>query len=320
MRPSTPVAARLSLAVLAVSAALATITAISCSSTATSAGGDAPDAGPPAKGTVETFVEMTTNSEGIAIAAGAEPRLYFTGGNAVWSATATGTLAKVADVPSPLGVAVRADGDLVVCGKAEGDAGESPGVLYRVTPAGARSVLVGPGGFKLTNFVAIAKGGALVFTDSAGNKVYRAAADGTGVALITDAIQYPNGLAFSPDGATLYVASWSTKKLYAIALAADGTARARAAEVYFEGVENVDGLVVESDGAILLVASGEGLVRVGTDRKALPVAPGSSFNLAANAAFGVGPYGQGWLYVTNLLGRHLSRVYVGTSGAPLPPR
>lgn len=313
----------LSLAVVALAACLAA----GCSPTSPTPAAVADagaDAGPPAKGTVETFVEIETNSEGLAFAPSATGAvaLYFGGGNAVWAASPEGKVTKIVDLPAPLGIAALKGGDLVVCGKGEGAIGASdaPGVLWRITPGGAKSLLVGPGAssFKLTNFVAVAPDGALAFSDSAGNKVYRASADGSGVALVTDAITYPNGMAFSPDGKTLYVASWNTKQLYSLARAADGSYGAPT--VAFEGIENVDGLAVESTGALWLVASGAGVVRVGPDRASSVVAPGSSFNLPANGAFGVGPFGERWLYVTNLLARHISRVYVDATGAPLGQR
>ncbi len=303
---------------------------LACASSTRATGGDAGtaadagvDAGPPARGSVETFVELETSSEGLAFGGSAAggPLLYFGGGNALWSATPSGTIAKVADVPAPLGIALMKNGDLVVCGKGDGDVGKSemPGVLWRVSPSGARSVLLAPGAisFKLTNFVVVSGDGTLVFSDSAGNKVYSAKADGTGVALVTDAITYPNGMAYSADGKTLYVASWNTRKLYSLPRGADGTFGAP--EVYFEGVENVDGITVLGSGELLLVASGEGVVRVGLDRKKTSVADGSNFKLPANGAFGGGPFGDRWLYVTNLLGRHLSRVYIDETGIPLPP-
>ena len=50
-------------------------------------------------------------------------------------------------------------------------------------------------------------------------------AKGANVALVTDAITYPNGLAFSDDGTTLYVASWDTTTLHALSFDVDRRVR-----------------------------------------------------------------------------------------------
>jgi sugar lactone lactonase YvrE len=192
------------------------------------------------------------------------------------------------------------------------------GVIYRVSPAGDKSVLVGPGAitFETTNFVAVAPDDSIVFSDSAADKLYRAAADGSGVTLITDTISYPNGLAFSKDQKRLFVASWDGMKVHSLAWNGDGTYGAP--EPFAGDVENVDGIAVFSSGDLLFVASGEGLVRYGLDMQKSIVREGLPLGLPANGAFGSGDFGDGWVYVTNLLGPRLVRVYAGEAGAPLP--
>lgn len=299
---------------------------VACSSSSTPATAPATDAAvdtpPPQVGDVESFAEIESTSEGIAFGTrDGAPVLYVGAGDAILRVRPDGTFEKWVDVPGVLGIAVRADGDVIACGKGEGDVGKSdmPGVLWRIGASGSKSVLVGPSpsaSFKLTNFVAIAPDDSLVFSDSAGNKLYRANADGTGVALITDAIVYPNGLAFSRDGKTLYVASWSGKKVWSLARKADGGYDAPV--VAIDGVENVDGLTVGASGDLYLVCSGLGVLRA-RDGKTSVVAPGSKFKLPANGAFGVGAFGD-WLYVSNLIGFDVKRVWVGEGGAPLPTR
>jgi sugar lactone lactonase YvrE len=218
------------------------------------------------------------------------------------------TSTKISDVPGLLGFALRADGDFVACGKNEAGAG----VIYKLSTGGAKSVLVAQT-FKQPNFIAVAKDDSIVFSDSSDNKLYRANADGSNVALITDAITYPNGLAFSVDGQTLYVASYNGKKVYALARKADGSYDAPT--VFLDGVENVDGLATAADGDLFLVCSGLGVLRAHAG-KTESIAPGSKFRLAANGAFGT----DGWFYVSNLIGFEVTRVYVNTKGATLPVR
>jgi gluconolactonase len=274
----------------------------------------------PAVGTVELFSELPANSEGLAMGvdeAGA-PALYVGSKDQILRVDASGAYTEVAPVKAPLGMARTAGGDLVVCGKQEGadDAQPTLAVIHRVTPSGEASVLVSQGDapFGLTNFVAVAPDGSLVFSDSKAGQVLRADADGSNVALVADAISYANGLAFSPDGAKLYVASWDTGTIYAIPR--DTSGAYGAPEVFASDVANVDGLVALASGDLLLVTSGEGLVKRKADGSKEVIATG--LGLPANGAFGAGAYGEEWLYVTNLLGNKLWRVYVGEKGATLP--
>jgi gluconolactonase len=273
------------------------------------------DSAPAVVGDVETYVEVDGSSEGIAF--GKDGALYVGVSGALTRIAADRTVTKVVDVPGLLGFALRADGDFVACGKGEGDAGKAaePGVIWRVKTDGTKSVLVGPSAgasWKQPNFVVVAKDDSIVWSDSGKNEVWSAKADGSMPTKVTDAIVYPNGMAFSPDGNTLYVASWSGKKVLSLARKADGTYDAPVTAI--DGVENVDGISVAANGDLYLVCSGLGVVQA-SGGKTKVVAPGSSFKLSANGAFG-----EQWLYVTNLIGSSISRVLVGVNGAPLPVR
>jgi sugar lactone lactonase YvrE len=282
------------------------LSALSCSSS-DDATTPAPDAAaPPKVGDLEAFAEVQS-TEGIAFA---NDKLYVSASGALHRIAANGAVEQRIDVPGALGIAARPDGQLLVCGK-DGDAG----VIWKVATDGTKSVLVG--GMKQPNFVAIAPDDSIVFSDSAADRVYRAGADGSAPTVITDTIVYPNGVAFAKDGMSVYVASWKTKKVFSMARKADGTYDAPV--VLVDGVENVDGLVVGASGDLYLVANGLGIVRVRAG-KTESLTPKGSFQLAANAAFAPASFGEGWLYVTNLIGPAVSRLYVGESGAALPSR
>lgn len=278
------------------------------------------EAAPPKVGDVETWAEIDGSSEGIAFGVrDGAPVLYVAGAGKILRVKADGQSELHVDLPGVVGIAVRANGNIVACGKTEGStsATEMPGALWEIDPKGGKKLLVGPSAtasFKLTNFVAVAPDDSLVFSDSAANKLYRANADGTGVTLVDDTIVYPNGLAFGKDK-TLYVASWSQKKVYALPFTAGAYGKPTVA---IDGVENIDGLAVGASGDLYLVCSGLGILRA-RDGKTEVVAAGSKFKLPANGAFGVGPYGD-WLYVSNLIGFAVSRVWVGEGGSPLPAR
>lgn len=290
------------------------------SSGSTGSGGSGPLS--PAVGDIEDFADLPGNSEGLAFGKGPDgsPVLYVGSDDRVVRVHPDGSVDDLADVRNPVGMAIRADGSLIVCGS--GDPGMAAGstVLWKITPSGERSLLVGPDQFSYaqTNFVAVAPDDSIAFSDSGGDKLYRADQDGGNVALIADPLSFANGLSFSADGQTLFVASWDTAHVLAVPRHADGTYGAP--EAFLDDAPNVDGLAVFASGDLLLVASGEGLVRVGPDKAKVTLAPGPALGLPANAAFGTGEFGEGWVYVTNLLGTKLRRVYAGEGGAPLPVR
>jgi sugar lactone lactonase YvrE len=278
----------------------------------------------PAVGTVESFTELTFASEGIALARDAKgaPALYLGGANAIWTLTADRTLTRLVDVPSPLGSARTASGDLVVCGKLEGDAGkgEFPGAIWHVTPDGKATVQTGGGTdqFVQPNMIAVAPDDSVVFSDSKLNKVFHTAPDGSGATVLTDAITYANGVAFSPDGKTLYVASYDTKRIYSLARAADGSFSAP--EVFAEDVPNVDGISPLASGDLLLVTTGSGVVRYAKDGTKTTVAAPTNFSVPSNGAFGEGELGDRWLYTTSVIQKEVRRAYVGEQGLTLPVR
>jgi sugar lactone lactonase YvrE len=263
------------------------------------------DAGPM---TVEVFANVGATTEGIAIGRTLDgvPVLYVgTLDDRIVRIAPDGVVGDFVHIDGPLGIAIRDDGVLVVCAKQPDAMGGAPGI-FEVTADGVVSTLVatGPGGvdFGLTNFVAIAPDGSLVFSDSMGNRLFRADADGSNVALVTDTITYPNGLAFSPDGTTLFVASWDTTTLHALSFdAATGAYGAPTAAI--ENVAHVDGIVTTSTGSLVLVTSSMGVLTVDPEAPtAAPIELASTRAIAlpANGTFGDSAFGVNELYLTSL--------------------
>ncbi|MFO0709148.1 MAG: SMP-30/gluconolactonase/LRE family protein [Sandaracinus sp.] len=261
---------------------------------------DAPttDAGPPI---VEIFAALPASSEGIALghdAAGASRLFVAARNDSVVSVAPDGTVETIASIRNPVGIAFREPGEIVACASSpEGHTG-----LFSITLDGTVTELTtaGPDGpYGLTNFVTVAPDGSLVFSDSMANRLYRADADGTNVALVTDTIEYTNGLAFSADETQLFVASWSTTTLYALPYAG-GTYGAPTA--LHEGVLNIDGLATHDAHELVLVTSSSGVLtidptmpgepRVLTDRRGILV--------PANGVFGDETFGTDELFVTSL--------------------
>ena len=234
-----------------------------------------------------------------------------------------GTVSDLAQVDAPVGIAVAANGDVLVCGSTGPEMG-APSVLFAIDPmSGMRRTLVaaGPGGapLGLCNYVAVAPDDSIVFSDSEADRLIRADADGSGVALVTDAIDFPNGLAFSPDGATLYVASWAGAEVFALPFdRALGTYGAPASAL--RGVANIDGLVALADGDLVLVTSAAGVQRVRPGGAPAVLYGARLFMLPANGVMGDAAFGERTLYLTSLTRPTLARVDLDTAGVALPVR
>jgi len=284
----------------------------------TTSGGGA--GAPPEIGTVEPFAQLTGSSEGLAFGPGPDgSTVLYVGsrdGNIVRVA-ADGSVTNVVALPHPVGLALGADGSLLACGSADAS-DKAPTVIWRITKEGEKSVLVDGGAepFQQTNFVAVAPNGSLLFTDSKANRIYRADGDGKNLKLVTDSVSFPNGIAFAKDGATAYVASWDAKKVMAFPFGADGAYGSPT--VFSDDVASVDGLATFTSGDLLYVATGDGVLRYGQDHVKTTYAPAPAIGIPANGAFGVGAFGEGWVYVTSLINKTLWRVYVGEAGAGLP--
>lgn len=302
------------------SALIVALMLVGCGSDSSGGASPAPStsANNPAIGTVEEVVDLPTTSEGIGEGPGPDgaPTIYVAASGTVFRLKSDKTTEKLADIPGPLGIAVQKDGSLIVCGKLPGNAGKAAGggALWKITSGGAASVFVGAGGYELPNMVAIAWDGRVAFSDSKAGKVYLASADGATVTLLGD-VSYANGVAFSPDGATLYVSSYDTEKIYAFDRTGESFGPAK---VFADGVSQIDGISVAKDGSLVLVRSSEisTLAKGGAPKTVVPAA--TIGGVPANGAFGFGAYGDGWLYLSNLLQRTVVRVYVGQPGLPLP--
>ncbi len=283
---------------------------------------DPPPTPPPEAGTVEGFADVGGPNEGIALGRNAQQQdvLFVSRLNVgLVSIDPQGTVSDFSSVPKPVGVSMRADGKLLVCGKADESSDES--VIWLVDPDGSKSVLVSgdTAPFELTNFVAVAPDDKVVLTDSEAEVVYVANSDGSGLEVISSTISYPNGLAFSADGATLYIASWDTASIYQVARdPADGSYGEPS--LFTDGVANVDGLVVMANGDLLAITNGKGVLRIDATGSKSEIAPGTAFSLAANGAFGVGAFDTKWLYVSNFLGPGVTRVRFDDGGVALPVR
>lgn len=122
------------------------------------------------------------------------------------------------------------------------------------------------------------------------NGIYRIDADGT-VHLVDDSLTRPNGLAFSPDGNTLYVANsdetrpiWMAYTLDAAGNVTGSRVFADATDLMGEGVHGLpDGLAVSTDGLVFATGPGGVLVMDADGKRLGRIETGSAI---ANCAFG----------------------------------
>ncbi len=275
----------------------------------------------PQAGDVEVFAELDSSSEGLAFGKNAQgDTILYVGMNStdrIVTITDSGQVSEFASVKAPLGMALTQDGDLLVCGQ-DDSTGTTEGVIWKVTPQGDTSVFIRGDlePFETTNFIAVAPDDKIVFSDSASERVYVTDSAGQNLAILASEIKYPNGMAFSADGTQLFVASWNNESVWTIPRDPKVGNYGPASE-FLGGVKSVDGVLVMEAGDLVLITSGDGVVRADANGSEV-FAAAANFSVAA----GVGSYGAEWLYVTNLFGKKLSRVRfaAGDSGLTLPVR
>ena len=176
------------------------------------------------------------------------------------------------------GMTFDREGRLLVCGWSSRN-------VWRIEKDGSITILTercDGKKYNSPNDIVMRSDGSIYFTDSAGGLinigmvaagtdiqrqaevqgVYRISPDGKTVSLVTGAISYPNGLAFSPDEKLLYVNDTRVNKLYVHDVHADGSLSQTREWVQLEGREagNADGMKVDSEGNVY--TSGPGGIHI----------------------------------------------------------
>ena len=179
------------------------------------------------------------------------------------------------------------------------------------------------GGMPNPNFVVATPWGEVLVSDDTGETLY--AVDysrGSGVVRVwLDGVPSPNGMAFSPDGSVLYVASTfvSDPPIWAIPVGTDATPGAPESIATLDTGVAPDGLAVDVNGGIWVAANLSGEI-VHVDP-----ADGSTTRLVhdlptpASLAFGQGDaFDPCSIYATSLYGDTVSRIATGVQGLPVP--
>lgn len=217
-----------------------------------------------------------------------------------------GSYAVVAESESILGLASDANGILA----ASIDTGE----LLLIDPSVGNSDVVADG-LGAPNFVVTTPWGTtLVSDDTRGTSIIQeVAADGTAT-VWSDEVPTPNGMVFSLDSRTLYVAAtFDGVGLWRVPVSETGEAGTAEKWVDFEPASTPDGVAIDSEGNVYVALNlDDEIAQVKPDGTVTIVAEG--VDKAASLAFGQGDYDPCSVYVTNLFGDQVWRVGIGILG------
>ncbi|VEG53701.1 SMP-30/gluconolaconase/LRE domain-containing protein [Mycolicibacterium aurum] len=148
---------------------------------------------------------------------------------------------------APSGLGFRPDGSLLIVStqhrqvlRYDGESVVTIADLSKLVPADLGDMVVDRHGCAYIGSQARAGGGVIVRVDPDDEKQTTVVADG---------LDFPNGMALSPDGATLIVAESTGRRLTAFTVAADGTLGGR--RVFADGLEGPpDGICLDTSGGV----------------------------------------------------------------------
>ncbi len=279
----------------------------------------------PAPATV--FVEgVFERSEGIAF--NGEGRLFVSGNRALHEISPDGSVRKVVDLYSNLGLAPIGKRDILYADFGptnifrDGEKENKDGIVWRITPEGEKRVLAE--GIADPNFILLRKDGSLLVSDDGVDDIYHVSSDGR-VRLFTNRVKHPNGMVFSLDGRSLFVAQIFKQihpivpdnRIWRFDLDESGQPIGEPVVVAAPGEGGHDGLAMDERGRIYVAENGSGRVwRIDpatgdTELIAENVAG------AASIAFGQGVFDRHSIYLTSTRFGTVWKVDVGVAGAPV---
>lgn len=282
--------------------------------------GDEPDNPGPECWVVESsepisFVSGLQGSEGIAFRE--DGRLFVSTKRSLLEVAPDGTTSVFAELVNPLGIASDAQGNLMVAdfGETFKD-GDLNGFLVRVSQDGGTERLA-EGLISNPNFVTRTPWGTYLVSDDLVPEIWELTQEGD-LALWSEQVSSPNGMVFSADGGTLFVASTFEDggPIYAISIVDRQPGEVRLFASLGTGAFN-DGLALDEEGRLYVAANGAGkIVRLDEDGNAETVAEG--LLTPASLAFGEGEdFDPCSIYITELLGSTVWRIPLGVRGQPL---
>ena len=250
--------------------------------------------------------------------------MYISHGHTVTRVGSDGAWAKVADLHKALGMAFDVSGDLIVASTGEVfDKVALDGTVSRVSPTGALSLLLDVGTIKNPNFVTRTPWGTWLVSDDYVPEIWELTDDGVATIWSGDIVS-PNGMVFSADGATLYVANTFFKddaNVYAIPVTDGAAGLPTLYATLTEGGAN-DGVALDVEGNLYIAANTKGkIIRVSPLGEQTTIA--EELFTPASIAFGKGEgFDPCSIYVTELTGiegiaDRIWRISLGVAGQPL---
>jgi sugar lactone lactonase YvrE len=260
--------------------------------------------------------------EGIAF--NGQSDLYVTGDKKLWRVDTEGNVTYVADMDSNLGLAAIGSENLLVAdfGPTNGfDHGPNDdGVVWRISPDGTKEEAAT--GIGDPNFIVVREDLSFLVSDDAVNEIWLVETDGT-TSLYTDAIDHPNGLAYSLDGQYLYVAQifqgidpivWDNR-IWQIRI--ENGEPTEDIEVLSNAGEGHDGLAMDSLGRVYTASNNSGeIIRIDPE-SGEEVVIAENLHGVASLAFGQGDFDHESIYATNHRNGRVYVVSVGVTGAEL---
>jgi gluconolactonase len=236
---------------------------------------------------------------------------------------------KIADVHTHLGQAGIGERDILAADFGptnifrDGAASQADGIVWRITPEGEKSVVAT--GIADPNFILVRDDGSLLVSDDGVDHIYEVDASGA-VSLWSEAIDYPNGMALSLDGATLYVAQIFTRigpveytdAIWALPVVGGRPAGEPRIAVRTGG-SGVDGLALDRLGRVYIADNQVGKIWRFDPASNELVLIAEGMSNVASLAFGEGAFDRRAIYATSTRagGGTIWKVPVGIEGAPL---
>ena len=274
----------------------------------------------------ERLVTQFRGAEGITF--NGEGRLFVGANNQVWEVSPDGSVRRLVEVFRHLGQAGIGPRDILAADFgptnifADGANSRNDGIVWRITPEGQRTIFAT--GIADPNAIIRLPGGTWLVSDDGVHDIYRIV--GGRAELWSQAVPFPNGMALSRDGRTLYVAQIFSAvgpvvvdtAIWAIPIRNDRPAGP--ARVVARTERAPDGLVADEFGRIYIADNGSGTIRrYDPDSGAMVVVARDMPNVAS-LVFGEGRFDPLSIYATSTGGRTetggtIWRVRVGVRGA-----
>ncbi|HEY5559799.1 MAG TPA: SMP-30/gluconolactonase/LRE family protein [Steroidobacteraceae bacterium] len=273
----------------------------------------------------ELFLDVFRASEGLTF--NGEGKLFIGANTEIWIVEKDGSHRQIADVDTHLGQAGIGERDILAADFGPTnmfrDGPNDDGIIWRISPEGVKTVVAR--GIADPNFILVLEDGTFLVSDDGTDKIYLVDHEGN-VSIWSDAIDYPNGLALSPDGSTLYVAQIFTRLqpeigfsdyLWALPVK-DGRPAGEPKLVARTGFGGVDGLAMDILGRVYIADNGGGKIFRYDPKIDELILIADGMPAIASLVFGEGDFDHESLYGTSTFrgGGKIWKVKVGTRGIP----